>query len=82
MDGMMTTAIPADPETLLTRAQLGAALRAAGYPVADKTLATKACRGGGPPFRRFCTRPLYKWGDALVWAESCLSPPMTNTSQA
>lgn len=74
-------AIPENPETLLTRAQLGAALREAGYPVADKTLATKATRGGGPPFRRFGARVLYRWSEALEWAESRLSAPVDNTSE-
>jgi hypothetical protein len=73
--------VPANPDTILTRAQTGAALRAAGFPVADKSLATKASRGGGPPYRRFGARVLYRWGDALAWAESRLSPPISTTSE-
>ncbi len=68
--------------TLLTRSQAGAALREAGFPIADKTLATKASRGGGPPFHRFGSRPLYRWLDALAWAQSRLTPPMLSTSEA
>lgn len=78
----MAPSIPDNPETLLTRSQTGAALRAAGYPVADKTLATKATRGGGPPFRRFGSKPLYQWREALAWAQSRLSAPISSTSEA
>ncbi len=74
--------IPADPNAKLTRDQLAAALNDAGYPVKAKTLATKATRGGGPPFRHFGPRVLYCWGDALAWAEGRLSPPRSSTSEA
>ena len=75
-------AIPDDPETLLTRDRTAEALTEAGFPTAPATLATKACRGGGPPFRRFGARPLYRWGDALAWARSKLGPVMASTSEA
>jgi hypothetical protein len=78
----VATAIPDDPNQLLTREIVAAALTDAGFPVKAKTLATKATRGGGPPFRRFGCRPLYRWGDALAWAEARLSPPMRTTSEA
>ena len=74
--------IPDNGDVLLTRAQTGAALRETGFPVADKTLATKACRGGGPPFRRFGSKPLYRWADVLAWAHSKLTAPMASTSEA
>lgn len=62
-------------DMLLTRPQTGAALRAAGFPVADKTLATKAVRGGGPPYRYWGSKAvLYRWGDVLDWAHSKLLP--------
>jgi len=73
--------VPANPDSLLTRPQTGAGLRAEGYPVADKTLATLASRGGGPPYRRFGALVLYRWGDALQWAQSRLSPPIGSTSE-
>jgi hypothetical protein len=60
--------LPDSPDTLLTRDATAAALSAAGFPVKAKTLATKASRGGGPPYRLFGTKPLYKWGDVLSWA--------------
>jgi hypothetical protein len=71
-----------DLEALLTRDATASALTAAGFPVAPKTLATKATRGGGPPFRKFGARPLYRWGDALDWAQSRLGPPIRSTSEA
>jgi hypothetical protein len=65
-----------DSETLLTREQVAAALTAAGFPISPKTLATKAVRGGGPPYQNFGTRrSLYRWGQTLAWAQSRLSEP-------
>ena len=74
--------IPDDPLALLTREAVAAALTEAGFPVKSRTLATKATRGGGPQYRKFGTRPLYRWGDALSWAESRLSRPRGSTSEA
>jgi hypothetical protein len=73
--------VPYHPDALLTRSQTGAALRAEGFPVADKSLATRASRGGGPPYRRFGARVLYRWRDALEWAQSRLSAPINSTSE-
>jgi hypothetical protein len=70
-----------DDDTLLTRDMAATALTEAGYPVKSKTLATKATRGGGPPYRLFGVRPLYRWGDALEWAQARLSAPRRSTSQ-
>lgn len=55
---------------------------AAGYPVAHATLATKATRGGGPPYRLFSSRALYRWADALEWAQTNTSAPRCSTSEA
>lgn len=71
-----------DPDALLTRKATAVALKEKGYPVAAGTLATKAVRGGGPPYHRFGTRVLYRWGDALAWAQSRLSAPMRSTSES
>ena len=71
-----------DPDALLTRKATAVALTQSGYPVAAGTLATKAVRGGGPPYRKFGTRVLYRWGDVLAWAEARLSPAMRGTSEA
>ena len=70
------------PDDLLTRTQTSAALTAAGYPTATATLATKACRGGGPLYRTYSGRALYRWADALAWAESRTSAPRRSTSEA
>ena len=78
----MATNFPDDPNTLLTRDVTATALTARGYPVKAKTLATKASRGGGPPYRLFGVRPLYRWGDALAWAQDRLSTPIKSTSEA
>ena len=73
--------IPTDPEALLTRDQTAAALTAAGFPTKAKTLATKATRGGGPPYHLFGPRALYRWRDSLEWARSRLRPPISTTSE-
>lgn len=77
----MTATIPENVNTLLRRAATAAALTAMGYPTSEKTLATKATRGGGPPYRLFGRIPLYRWGDALAWAEGRTSAPRRTTSE-
>ncbi len=69
------------PDTLLRRAALAAELTAAGFPTATATLATMACRGGGPPLRLYGRIPLYEWGAALAWARSRLSQPIRTTAE-
>lgn len=59
-------------ERLLTRDQAAAELTAHGFPVAAKTLATKASRGGGPKFYKFGPRAMYKLPDLLRWAQARL----------
>jgi len=72
-------AIPENPDALLSRALTAAALTEAGYPVSKATLASKATRGGGPPYRLFGRRPLYRWNDVLAWARSrCTEPRRTS----
>jgi hypothetical protein len=77
----MANQIPNDPDTLLTRDQTAVALTLAGFPVRSATLATKACRGGGPDFKLFGTRPLYRWGDAIAWAQASLRAPRRKSPQ-
>jgi hypothetical protein len=77
----MSFVIPDDPEQLLTREATAEALTAVGFPTTPATLATKASRGGGPAFRKFGPRPLYRWADALGWARSKLGPVVTSTSE-
>ena len=69
------------PDALLTRDQTAAALTARGFPIKAKTLSTKASRGGGPPYHLFGPRVLYRWEDALKWAQARLSTPRRSTSE-
>jgi hypothetical protein len=71
-----------EDDDLLTRQAAAFALTDAGFPVSPATLATKATRGGGPPYQLFGRRPLYRWGDVLEWARGRLSKPVVNTSEA
>jgi hypothetical protein len=77
----MTDFISDTPDSLLTRDRTAQALTEAGFPVKAKTLATKATRGGGPPYRKFGPRALYRWGDALAWAQGRLSAAYCSTSE-
>jgi hypothetical protein len=76
------TAIPESLDALLPTEPTADALTEKGYTTSPATLETKRCRGGGPPFRRYGKRVLYRWGDALAWAEARLSPPRRSTSEA
>ncbi len=75
------TSIPENPDAQLTRHHLATALTQAGYPISPATLATKACRGGGPPYQLFGPRALYRWGPALDWARGRLSEPRCSSSE-
>jgi hypothetical protein len=74
--------IPEHADVRLTRRKTADALTEAGFPVKEGTLATKATRGGGPPYQKFGSRALYRWGDALLWAKGRLSAPRRSTSEA
>jgi hypothetical protein len=76
------TFIPDDPDALLPRDKFAAALTAAGFPTSAKTLASKATRGGGPPFQKYGPRALYRWRTGLAWAQSRLTAPRQSTSDA
>lgn len=69
------------PDTLLTRSRTAEALTTAGYPIATATLRTMVTRGGGPIYRTFGRVAVYRWADALAWAEGRLSAPRRNTSE-
>jgi hypothetical protein len=77
----MSSLIPDSPDARLTRIQVADALTAAGYPIRPGTLSTKAVRGGGPPYQSWGPRVLYRWADALAWAEERISSPRRNTSE-
>ncbi len=78
----MAIQIPSDPDTKLRRRETADALSASGYPTAPATLSTMASRGGGPPYVTYGKAVLYRWGDALAWAQSRLSAPRRSTSEA
>jgi hypothetical protein len=66
---------------LIRRNECARILTSAGFPISPKTLATMASRGGGPPYHKFGRAVLYRWSDALAWAQSRLSPPRHSTSE-
>jgi len=70
------------PDMLLVRPRLAEELTKRGFPIAAATLRTMACRGGGPLYRTFGRTAIYRWGDALAWAEARLSAPRRSTSEA
>jgi hypothetical protein len=72
---------PPSPDAKLNRDATAQSLTALGYKITPATLATKATRGGGPPFFLWGRKPLYRWGDALAWAEGRLSKPVRSTSE-
>jgi hypothetical protein len=74
--------IPDHPDVRLTRERTAEALTALGFPISPRTLATMASRGGGPPYCRFNRRAVYRWSDAVAWAESLTTPPRRSTAEA
>jgi hypothetical protein len=68
-------------DALLTRDDTAAALTAAGFPISRATLCTMATRGGGPAYRKFGRHVVYRFGDALTWAQGRLSAPKCSTSE-
>ncbi len=83
---MTSSTSPVDPMPiasgrLMTRAQTAQALTDAGYPIARKTLDVMACRGGGPPYRKFGPHALYNWGEALAWAAAKTGAPAATAAE-
>jgi hypothetical protein len=75
-------AILRNPEDRLTREAAAKALTEAGYPTSPSTLATKVSRGGGPEYRLYSGRAIYRWSNLLSWAESRVTEPRCNSSEA
>jgi hypothetical protein len=71
--------IPAD--TLLTRPQTAKALTDCGVPTAEKTLSTKASRGGGPPYRLYGKIAIYTWGDVVAWVREIMGESASNATE-
>jgi hypothetical protein len=57
-------------ERLLGRKDAAQYLTALGFKTAPATLAKLACLGGGPSFRSFGRKPLYRETDLIAWAEA------------
>src|SRR3954451_643622 len=70
-----------DLEARLIRSKAAENLNKAGFPTTAKTLATKASRGGGPPYSLFGVTPLYTWRDLWVWAHSQMTSPRRSPSE-
>jgi hypothetical protein len=68
-------------DTLLDRKATAQALTSRGFKTKESTLTTLASRGDGPIFQKFGRRVVYKWANALAWAQSRLSAPVTSTSE-
>jgi hypothetical protein len=51
-----------DPDALFSREALSAALAECGISFVPETLATLACRGGGPVYRKLGNVAIYRWG--------------------
>jgi hypothetical protein len=76
---MVLTAV--DPQTFMTRFQLAETLELCGIPLSYETLANKATKGGGPPFRIFGKSPVYQWGDVVAWLRETMGEPARTTSE-
>jgi hypothetical protein len=76
-----TTKIPGNPDAWLNRAEAAAALTAHGLPTKPAGLAAMATRGGGPPFKNWGARTLYRWGDVWEWAQKRLNTPRRRRSE-
>jgi hypothetical protein len=80
-----TTLMPSIPlslDTYLPREKVPDALeRELGLHTTKTSLATMATRGGGPRFRKFGPRAVYRWGDVVEWAEAKLSASRRSTAE-
>ncbi len=66
------------PDDVLNRRDLAKYLTEAGYPIALSTLENKASKGSGPPYALWLGRALYRWGDAIAWAQDQTEAPRAN----
>jgi hypothetical protein len=68
-------------ERPLTRREASEYLTERGYSVATSTLAKLATVGGGPIYKSFGRRPLYRPADLLAWVTSRSTGPRRSTSE-
>jgi hypothetical protein len=69
-----------DCERLLGRKDAAQYLTERGFKTAPATLAKLACLGGGPSFRSFGRKPLYREADLLAWVEGRMTGVRRSTS--
>ena len=77
----MSSSIPSNPDAPLTREQTAAALSEFGFPITVNALGGLAHRGTGPKYALFGKYSLYRWRDALAWAETQLRDPRSSASE-
>ena len=77
-----TMAASLSPDDLLTRQAGAKALTDEGYRTSGSTLATMVSRGGGPRYQLYSGRAIYRWSELLAWAESRVTEPRCNSSEA
>jgi Helix-turn-helix domain len=65
----------------LTRPEAAEYLKARGLIVSKSTLQKWATIGGGPIYRRFGIRTVYRPADLDSWANSKLSAPRSSTTE-
>jgi hypothetical protein len=65
----------------LSRKQTAQALTECGIPTSEKTLSTKASRGGGPPYQLYGKVSVYTWSETIDWVLATLSKPARNASE-
>lgn len=70
-----------DKKRLLTRKELATELTDAGYPIKSSTLAVMACRGDGPPFRKWGRIPVHEFEECLEWARNRASKKVRSTAE-
>ena len=69
-------------DTYLMRPEAADFLTERGFSTTKNTLQKYATIGGGPIYRIFGNRALYKGEDLIAWAEAKLSAPRRLTSEA
>ena len=69
-----------DSTRFLYRQQAAAELSNRGLETRPQTLARLAVYGGGPQFRIWGRRPVYRLDDLLKWAEARLGRTLSSTS--
>jgi hypothetical protein len=78
---MFSTEWEALHSTFLKRSQAAATLTAWGFPTKTATLATKAVRGGGPPYFHYSGLTLYDETALRLWALSVTSNSACTTTE-